>query len=89
MLSFHVSNSSRYENLREGLARTIASIPWIAGDIVSLIVEIELRCRPSPQLTTPIQGPEEGSDPGNNRIQVLEGTGGVEFRFVFVLPSTS
>ncbi|KAH8657125.1 transferase [Tricladium varicosporioides] len=47
-----------YEQLREGLAYTIASIPWIAGDI----------------------GPEEGSGPENNRIQVVEGPGGVEFR---------
>jgi hypothetical protein len=87
MLSFHESNSCRYEKLREGLAHTIVSIPWIAGDIVSFIIEIELRCPAFPRLTIPIQGPEEGSDLRNNRIQVVEGTGGVEFRFVFVLPS--
>lgn len=33
-----------------------------------------------------MQGPEEGSDPENNRIQVVEGAGGVEFRFVSVSP---
>jgi len=29
----------------------------------------------------PLQGPEEGSDPENGRIQVVEGAGGVEFRY--------
>ncbi|KAH8814806.1 transferase [Xylogone sp. PMI_703] len=58
-LSADADKASVFENLREGLAHTIASIPWIAGNI----------------------GPEEGSDPENNRIQVVEGAGGVQFRF--------
>ncbi|KUJ19672.1 uncharacterized protein LY89DRAFT_457710 [Mollisia scopiformis] len=57
-----------HEKLKEGLAHTIASIPWIAGQI----------------------GPAEGSNPESNRIQVVEGFGGVELKFkdlTSILPS--
>lgn len=36
-----------------------------------------------------MQGPEGGSDPENNRIQVVDGAGGVEFRLAFVLSRIS
>lgn len=36
-----------------------------------------------------MQGTEEGSDPEENRIQVVKGSGGVEFRFVFHAPYIS
>jgi hypothetical protein len=32
------------------------------------------------------QGPEEGSDPEDSRIQVGEGSGGVEFRYLYSEP---
>jgi hypothetical protein len=33
----------RYEKLKEGLAHTIASIPWISGSLVRFsLIEIEL-----------------------------------------------
>lgn len=34
-----------------------------------------------------MQGPEEGSDP-DNRIQVVEGAGGVKFQSVFLCQAT-
>ncbi|KAF4636114.1 hypothetical protein G7Y89_g1971 [Cudoniella acicularis] len=67
-LSADADRVNVYEKLKEGLAHTIASIPWIAGEI----------------------GLEDGSDPENNRIKVVEGTGGVEFRckdLTSILPS--
>ncbi|KAE8441829.1 hypothetical protein EG329_004282 [Mollisiaceae sp. DMI_Dod_QoI] len=58
-LSVSADKAQVFESLRKGLAHTIASIPWISGDV----------------------GPEEGSDPAHSRIQVVQGTGSVEFRY--------
>ncbi|KLO81359.1 Uncharacterized protein LW93_8068 [Fusarium fujikuroi] len=46
-----------YENLKKGLAHTVASIPWISGQI----------------------GPEEGQDPKNRKVQILDSPAGHRF----------
>ncbi|SCO39823.1 related to trichothecene 3-O-acetyltransferase [Fusarium fujikuroi] len=48
-----------YENLKKGLAHTVASIPWISGQI----------------------GPEEGQDPKNRKVQILDSPAGHRFPY--------
>ncbi|XEV01609.1 hypothetical protein FSHL1_006896 [Fusarium sambucinum] len=48
-----------YKTLKQGLAHTVASIPWISGMI----------------------GPEEGHDPSNGRIQIVESPDSLLFPF--------
>ncbi|KAM0402765.1 hypothetical protein ACHAPZ_004256 [Fusarium culmorum] len=48
-----------YDKLKQGLAHTVVSIPWITGTI----------------------GPEEGRDPDDGRIQILESPGPISFPY--------
>jgi hypothetical protein len=55
---------------------------------LSLLILLSFFCGPvaSTKLEADIQshqGPEEGSDPEDSRIQVIEGTGGVELRYFY------
>ncbi|GKU08253.1 unnamed protein product [Fusarium langsethiae] len=51
--------SQVYDKLKQGLAHTVVSIPWISGTI----------------------GPEEGRDPDDGRIQILESPDPVSFPY--------
>ncbi|PGH31014.1 hypothetical protein GX50_06218 [[Emmonsia] crescens] len=67
-LPANVDKAEIYESLKLGLAHTISTIPWIAGNV----------------------GPEEGRDPKEGRIQVVNGSGGVKFLYkdlTGILPS--
>ncbi|KAH6994661.1 transferase family-domain-containing protein [Fusarium venenatum] len=48
-----------YKKLKQGLAHTVVSIPWISGTI----------------------GPEDGQDPDNGRIQIVESSGSLLFPY--------
>jgi hypothetical protein len=80
----------RYDDLKAGLAYTISEIPWICGEVVSIGVSLIMDpaiCLPyelllADTVLTLLQGLEEGSNPQNNRIQIVDGLGGVQLKYV-------
>ncbi|KAK8067456.1 hypothetical protein PG996_006568 [Apiospora saccharicola] len=84
-LSPEADKAQIVQNLRLGLAHTIHAIPWIAGSIVGALLRLSChpQIMPASLLTqTHFQkGLEEGSDPGQNRVQIVDSlSGGVMLR---------
>ena len=71
------------------MARTISSIPWLAGNLVSAplkldrnvlsVLEFCFLCATADTGVVELKGPEDGCDPKNNRIQIVDSLNGVKF----------